>query len=70
MCCRQQENRMMGLVHRCHPKKLEPTILDLDQILPSLKDIQISYMKLKELHTPGKSLMYNTFKKYHAFLVI
>ncbi|KAK4308310.1 hypothetical protein Pmani_019991 [Petrolisthes manimaculis] len=49
---KQQENRMMGLVHRCHPKKLEPTILDLDQILPSLKDIQISYLKLKELHTP------------------
>ncbi|XP_071538838.1 myotubularin-related protein 10-B isoform X2 [Panulirus ornatus] len=49
---KQQENRMMGLVHRCHPKKLQPTILDLDQILPSLKDIQISYIKLRELHTP------------------
>ncbi|XP_042220844.1 myotubularin-related protein 10-B-like isoform X2 [Homarus americanus] len=49
---KQQENRMMGLVHRCHPKKLQPFIMDLDQILPSLKDIQISYMKLRELHTP------------------
>ncbi|XP_063609495.1 myotubularin-related protein 10-B-like isoform X1 [Penaeus indicus] len=48
----QQENRMMGLVHRCHPKKLQPTIIDLDQKLPSLKDVQISYIKLRELHTP------------------
>lgn len=44
---------MMGLVHRCHPKKLQPTIIDLDQKLPSLKDVNISYIKLRELHTPG-----------------
>nr|XP_045617855.1 myotubularin-related protein 10-B-like isoform X2 [Procambarus clarkii] len=49
---KHQENRMMGLVHRCHPRKLQPTILDLDQMLPSLKDLQISYIKLRELHTP------------------
>ncbi|XP_050691145.1 myotubularin-related protein 10-B-like isoform X2 [Eriocheir sinensis] len=49
---KQQENRMMGLVHRSHPRKLQPKIFDLDQILPSLKDIQISYTKLRELHTP------------------
>ncbi|XP_063881515.1 myotubularin-related protein 12-like isoform X3 [Scylla paramamosain] len=48
----QQENRMMGLVHRCHPMRLQPKIFDLDQILPSLKEIQISYIKLRELHTP------------------
>lgn len=45
---------MMGLVHRSHPRKLQPKIFDLDQILPSLKDIQISYIKLRELHTPGE----------------
>ncbi|XP_068222833.1 myotubularin-related protein 10-B [Palaemon carinicauda] len=55
---RQQENRMMGLVHRCHPKKLQPTILDLDQILPSLKEIQMSYIKLRELHTPDDPLQF------------
>lgn len=49
---KQQENRMMGLVHRCHPMRLQPKIFDLDQILPSLKEIQISYIKLRELHTP------------------
>nr|XP_053653598.1 myotubularin-related protein 10-B-like [Cherax quadricarinatus] len=69
--CQQQENRMMGLVHRCHPKKLQPTILDLDQMLPSLKDIQISYMKLRELHTPGESILildpYNLGEDRHKF---
>ncbi|KAK7065271.1 putative protein-tyrosine phosphatase, partial [Halocaridina rubra] len=55
---KQQENRMMGLVHRCHPKKLLPTILDLDQLLPSLKEIQMSYIRLRELHTPDDPLQF------------
>lgn len=53
-----QENRMMGLVHRCHPKKLQPTIYDLDQILPSHRELQVAFSKLRDLHTPDDASQY------------
>ncbi|CAL4091995.1 unnamed protein product, partial [Meganyctiphanes norvegica] len=55
---KSQENRMMGLVHRCHPKKLQPTILDLDQILPSHREVTAAYNKLRDLHTPDDVVQY------------
>ncbi|XP_076053374.1 myotubularin-related protein 10-B isoform X2 [Oratosquilla oratoria] len=54
----QQENKMMAQVHKCHPKKIGPTIYVLDDILPSLKEVQSAYIKLRELHTPDDPSQY------------
>ena len=46
---------MIREVAKCHPqKRSQPVVLDLDNLLPSLKDIQQAYVKLKDLHTPGE----------------
>uniref|UniRef100_T1IWR3 Galactose-1-phosphate uridylyltransferase n=1 Tax=Strigamia maritima TaxID=126957 RepID=T1IWR3_STRMM len=40
---------MLDVIRSTHPLKKFPHIVDLDSLLPNLKDIQQSYMKLKDL---------------------
>ena len=47
-------NRMLSNVKRCHPQQQPPVIYDLAQKLPSLRDVQLSYEKLRELCMPCK----------------
>lgn len=48
---REQENVMLEKVRRSHPKQQQPYIMDL-HVLPSPKDVQISFTKFRELCTP------------------
>lgn len=51
---RTQENKMLENIRKCHPQLKAPSIIDLDKELPSVKNISISYSKLRDLCTPGK----------------
>ncbi|KAL7635788.1 UNVERIFIED_CONTAM: hypothetical protein RMT77_013605 [Armadillidium vulgare] len=57
------ENELMKLIHKSHPSKVQPTILDLDNLLPSLKNVQSAYNKLKELHTPDSTSSFSESEK-------
>uniref|UniRef100_A0A1B6ECB3 Myotubularin phosphatase domain-containing protein n=1 Tax=Clastoptera arizonana TaxID=38151 RepID=A0A1B6ECB3_9HEMI len=46
---RVKENTMLETVRKCHPRFLQPIVLDLTKDLASPKDLQISYIKLREL---------------------
>ncbi|XP_071447286.1 myotubularin-related protein 10-B [Hetaerina americana] len=48
---RDQENLMLEKVRRSHPNLQKPTIIDL-QVLSSPKDVQNSFIKLRELCIP------------------
>lgn len=45
---------MLENIRKCHPQLKAPTIVDLDKELPSIKDVLVSYSKLRDLCTPGK----------------
>jgi len=49
-----KENVMLENVRKSHPQRKQPLLLDLSRDLPSPKDVQISYMKLRELCAPGE----------------
>lgn len=51
---RIQEDIMLERVREAHPKLTAPKVLDLAKDLPSPKDLDISFNKLRELCTPGK----------------
>lgn len=48
-----QENAMLEIVRKSHPDLLKPYIMDLTKTLPSPKDINQSFIKLRELCAPG-----------------
>lgn len=48
-----QENAALEIVRKSHPKLLRPHIIDLTKSLPSPKDVNQSFIKLRELCTPG-----------------
>lgn len=54
ICFRTQENKMLENIRKCHPQLKAPTIVDLDKELPSIKDVLVSYSKLRDLCTPGE----------------
>lgn len=37
-----------------HPNKKAPIMMELDKLLPSIRDIQTSLVKLREICIPGK----------------
>uniref|UniRef100_A0A182PPU5 Myotubularin phosphatase domain-containing protein n=1 Tax=Anopheles epiroticus TaxID=199890 RepID=A0A182PPU5_9DIPT len=46
------ENILLEHVRRCDPQKRQPRLLELYKILPSIQDVNLSYMKLRDLCTP------------------
>jgi len=48
-----QENAMLEIVRKSHPGRLRPFIMDLTKNLPSPKDVNQSFIKLRELCAPG-----------------
>lgn len=48
-----QENAMLEIVRKSHPDLLRPFIMDLTKNLPSAKDVNQSFNKLRELCAPG-----------------
>ncbi|CAA9994919.1 unnamed protein product, partial [Nesidiocoris tenuis] len=51
---------MLESVRTSHPKRKQPIIVDLTKDMPSFRDVQVSYCKLRELCTPGKLQHYST----------
>ncbi|XP_014262170.1 myotubularin-related protein 10-B isoform X3 [Cimex lectularius] len=66
LCSRQQENLMLESIRKSHPKLTKPMVLDLTRELPSIRDIQHSFMKLRELCTPDDAKHFWT--QDHHFL--
>uniref|UniRef100_A0A182MTC7 Myotubularin phosphatase domain-containing protein n=1 Tax=Anopheles culicifacies TaxID=139723 RepID=A0A182MTC7_9DIPT len=46
------ENILLEHVRRCDPQKRQPRLLELYKILPSIQDVNLSYIKLMDLCTP------------------
>lgn len=63
---RTQENIMLEHIRKSHSEKRQPYILDLSKDCPSPKDIQASYIKLRELCAPDSTRLFKTqdFKLY------
>ncbi|XP_050421975.1 myotubularin-related protein 10-B isoform X2 [Adelges cooleyi] len=49
---RTQENAMLEMVRKSHPNHLRPVVIDLTKDLPSPKDVEQSFVKLRELCAP------------------
>ncbi|XP_059485322.1 myotubularin-related protein 10-B isoform X2 [Neocloeon triangulifer] len=49
---RVQENVMLEQVRKAHPKKRQPHIMDLQKSLPTPRDLQISFCKLRDICSP------------------
>ncbi|XP_050542785.1 myotubularin-related protein 10-B [Daktulosphaira vitifoliae] len=49
---RTQENAMLEMVRKSHPNHMRPIVIDLTKDLPSPKDIDQSFNKLRELCAP------------------
>lgn len=47
----KQENTMLELVRKCDPLMRQPHIMELSKVLPSIQDVYVSYVKLRELCT-------------------
>ncbi|XP_033108251.1 myotubularin-related protein 10-B-like isoform X2 [Anneissia japonica] len=47
-----QETRMLKIIQACHPYDKYPLTLDLNATCPSVKDIQSSFQKIRELCVP------------------
>jgi myotubularin-related protein 10/11/12 len=48
-----QENAMLEIVRKSHPDLQRPFIMDLTKNLPSPKEVNHSFIKLRELCAPG-----------------
>lgn len=48
-----QENAMLEIVRKSHPGLVRPFIMDLTKSLPSPKEVNQSFIKLRELCAPG-----------------
>ncbi len=51
---RKQENAMLESVRKSHPRKTPPKVIDLAKDLPLARELEQSYIKLRELCAPGK----------------
>lgn len=51
----KQENTMLELVRKCDPLMRQPYIMELSKCLPSIQDVYVSYLKLKDLCTPDST---------------
>lgn len=51
----RKENAIIESVRSCDPNMKQPLLLELSKYLPSNHDVQISYMKLRELFTPDST---------------
>lgn len=49
---RTKENVMLEKIRICHPNKKQIYLMDLTKNLPSIQDVNYSYVKLRELCTP------------------
>lgn len=49
------ENKMLELVRKCDPTMKQPSIMELNKVLPSILEVQASFLKLRELCTPDCS---------------
>lgn len=64
---RTQENILLESIRKSHPSLIQPYIIDLSQ--PTPKDIQTSYIKLRDLCTPDSIKLYKTQDmKFYALL--
>lgn len=63
---RTQENIMLEHVRKSHSEKRQPYILDLGKDCPTTKEIQSSYVKLRELCSPESVRVFKSqdFKLY------
>lgn len=52
------ENMLLEHVRRCDPQKRQPELLELYKILPSIQDVNLSYLKLRDLCTPDNDQEY------------
>lgn len=50
---RVQENIMLETIRKSHPRNMPAIVLDLTKDLPSVKELEVSYNKLRELCAPG-----------------
>lgn len=57
---------MLEHIRRSHPKTRQPYIIDLSKDCPSPKEVQSSYLKLRELCAPESTRLFKTqdFKLY------
>lgn len=60
----KQENTMLEIVRKCDPFMRQPYIMELSKCLPSIQDVSISYIKLRELCTPETT---RQFMVSHSF---
>lgn len=51
----KQENTMLELVRKCDPQMRQPHIMELSKVLPSVQDVYVSYVKLRDLCTPDST---------------
>ena len=56
---RTQENILLEHIRKSHPEKKQPYIIDLTKECPSPKEIQLSFLKLRDLCVPENT---RTFK--------
>ncbi|XP_023019760.2 myotubularin-related protein 10-A isoform X1 [Leptinotarsa decemlineata] len=61
---RTEENKLLEHIRKSHPDKKPPHIIDLSS--PTPKDIQVSFLKLRELCTPDNTRIFKSqdFKFY------
>lgn len=57
---------MLEHIRKSHPEKRQPYIIDLTKDCPSPKEVQSSYIKLRELCTPDSCRLFKSqdFKFY------
>lgn len=48
---------MLESVRRSHPRKTAPNVIDLTKDAPLPRELELSYMKLRELCAPGIQTM-------------
>lgn len=51
----KQENTMLELVRKCDPLMRQPHIMELSKVLPSIQDVNGSFLKLRDLCTPDST---------------
>lgn len=67
----KQENQMLELVRKCDPLMKQPYIMELGKLLPSIQEVYLSYVKLKELCTSDSFRNFMvTFSSIRLFIII
>uniref|UniRef100_A0A182SEH1 Myotubularin phosphatase domain-containing protein n=1 Tax=Anopheles maculatus TaxID=74869 RepID=A0A182SEH1_9DIPT len=67
------ENILLEHVRRCDPQKRQPRLLELYKILPSIQDVNLSYIKLRDLCTPDGDQQFMVrieWYQWHQFVVL